>query len=137
MSDDLTTNSAGLCMQNGKLIANNVGKYQLSYTVVDSSTGCSLSTNTSFQVHDLPVNKVYTAKGTLLCEGSLSAPNAASFQWFKNQLPLQEKSQVIQVKPIGKYAVQIKDSNGCVNPALIQVSITGIAKPKAAFVINS
>lgn len=140
MSDDLITNSAGLNIQNGKLIANNVGKYQLSYTVVDSSTGCSLSANTSIQVHDLPVNKVFAAKGTLLCEGSelpLSAPNAASYQWFRNQQPLQEKTQVIQVKTGGNYAVQIKDSNGCVNPTLVQVSITGIAKPKAAFVINS
>ena len=140
MSDAVTTNNAGLNIQNGKLTANNVGKFQLSYTVVDSSTGCSLSTSASIQVNDLPVNKVFATKGTLLCEGSqlpLSAPIAASYQWYRNQQPLQEKTQVIQVKTSGNYAVQIKDSNGCVNPALIQVSITGIAKPKAAFVINS
>jgi len=140
MSDAVTINNAGLNIQNGKLIANNVGKFQLSYTVIDSSTGCSLTTSASIQVNDLPMNKVMATKGTLLCEGSqlpLSAPTAASYQWYRNQQPLNEKTQVIQVKTPGNYAVQIKDTNGCINPALIQVAVTGIAKPKAAFVINS
>ncbi|MGC8750616.1 T9SS type B sorting domain-containing protein [Hydrotalea sp.] len=140
MSDAVPINNAGLNIQNGKLIANNVGKFQLSYTIVDSSTGCSLTTSTSIQVNDLPMNKVMATKGTLLCEGSqlpLSAPPAESYQWFRNQQPLNEKTQVIQVKTAGNYAVQIKDTNGCINPALIQLAVTGIAKPKAAFVINS
>ncbi|WP_298390550.1 T9SS type B sorting domain-containing protein [Hydrotalea sp.] len=135
ISDAVSTNLPASISTDGTLMANDPGTLQLLYAVKDSS-GCTGTASTTIQVHDIPVNKVIAPKGTLLCEGSqlqLITQQAAFYQWFKNQQPLQEKSQILQVNTAGSYAVQLTDSNGCSNPAIVQVSITGIAKPKAAF----
>ncbi|WP_288073292.1 T9SS type B sorting domain-containing protein [Hydrotalea sp.] len=134
-SDAVSNNLLANINTDGTLVANYPGILQVFYTVKDSS-GCTGTTTAKIQVHDIPVNKVISPKGTLLCEGSqlqLMAPQAESYQWFKNQQPLQEKSNILQVNTAGNYGVQLTDSNGCSNPAIVQVTIAGIAKPKAAF----
>lgn len=135
VSDGLAANTVGNAIKDDQLLANTPGLFQLYYSVKDSS-GCTSMATSTIQIHDIPVNKVTAPKGTLLCEGSqliLSAPQAASYQWFRNQQPLQAKTQTVLVDVAGSYGVKIIDSNGCTNPAIMQVHITGIQQPKAAF----
>ncbi|WP_068242740.1 T9SS type B sorting domain-containing protein [Hydrotalea flava] len=135
ISNGAATNLPASLQADGTLMANYPGSVQLYYAVKDSS-GCTTTTSTSIQVHDVPVNKVMAPKGTILCEGSqlqLMAPNAAAYQWFKNQQPLQENAQILPVNTPGNYGVKLTDTNGCSNPAIVQVTITGIAKPKVGF----